>query len=140
MDWPYHFTVSAAQKAARRQLLDSSAFTAQVSVLIPLLLIYLGRRIASELERLDHAARKDAQELGEKHGIPVRVGWGEGVMGLRRVARRVAWWMGNEAMQGRNWGTHGEFFWAGGWAAWLGWCVMRGVEDGECWYLVFLRF
>jgi hypothetical protein len=125
MAWPYHFiTLTDAQINARRQALDRAGLIAQLSALVPIIILIavrFGRWVAGTAVKSDYGAvprspLRKAERSGK--GAKVMKAWG-----------RLSWWMGEEVIAG--WGER-RFWIAGvGWWCWLIVLCVRGTGDGK---------
>lgn len=115
MPWPYAFVdLSDAEKADRRELLDWYGGFAQISVLVPLLIVQLGF-----LVRWLRARARNANQI-ETPSSP-RVKEARGSVGdWEGRGRRLRWWLDAPVVLGGEvLGSRGEVLGAAAWAMWL---------------------
>lgn len=127
MGFHYHFVdLDDAQKARRRELLDSYGHLAQLSAIIfPLLLFqffFLTRFIVRKLQ----ASRNG--RLGKARQSPQLASFAESPKPAAVLWRRIRWEMNEQVIQG--WGTRAEWMIAGLWTMWLLLLVVRDTGDG----------
>ena len=132
MGWPYHFVdLTDAQKHQRRLLLDRYAVIAQVSVLLPLLVLqarllsfWINRNIrqTASNEAPSSPYLKSAQRQG---GFSLR--------SLRTSYRRWYWWASEPlSLFGDHLGSRGEVLGAAVWTVWL--LVLCFLQTGDGMY------
>ena len=119
MKWPFHFLdLSKEEKVQRRHLLDWYGALAQVSILVPLLVLQLYFLVVWLRRRLQNQADIEVPSSPQSKHLKSR-----GLLsahGLGVVSRRVAWWLGDPAsVFGIDLGTKGEVIAATAWTLWL---------------------
>ena len=129
MGWPYHFVdLTDQQKHRRRELLDWYGALAQVSALIPLLLIqvYFGAAWLSRKWR-----HKDGLEApSSPHAKHSRSASKFSTTSIQGTVRRILWWSGDPLdVLDVHLGTNGEVLAAVGWTAWL--LVLSFLQTGD---------
>lgn len=118
MAWPYQFVdLTDAQKLERRQLLDKYANIAQISALVPLLVI----QVYFVLWHLTHD-KTDGKK--EHHGDRVGI--------VQKLWRKFSWWCGEPIQIGSlHSGSRGETLMAVGWLSWLLFLCFPETGDGR---------
>ena len=118
--------LSDEQKDRRRQLLDGHALFAQLSMLIPLLIIqlsFVSKNLVAGLETSRIAKVK------KERGSPLP--WNpqsRKIASILAIPRTVAWWLDGPIVMG--WGSKREWIIAGLWASWLLILALRDTGDG----------
>ncbi|KAK6833868.1 PLP-dependent transferase [Apiospora arundinis] len=119
MAWHYSFAeISDAEKHARRLALDSYAFYAQVSTLVPVavalivrLAIWLSRREAPRSIAYDAVPTSPGAKYSRESTTSGSVS---------RVWRRISWYLEDDIyFAGVSWGRRDQFIFGGLWALWL---------------------
>ncbi|KAK3941353.1 ferric reductase NAD binding domain-containing protein [Diplogelasinospora grovesii] len=129
MGWPYQFLdLSKADKHLRRQTLDRYAFYAQLTALLPIILI-LGYRIVTWAIKAVQARNGAYAAIPNSPALKVARLSSSGSRTAR--VRRLQWWLGGEVVAfGRAWGHRDQ--WVVG-SAWTGWmlllCVLGTGQD-----------
>ena len=131
MPWPYHFTnLSEAQKYQRRYLLDWYGSLAQISVILPLLVIqcYFCSRWVSRRWRRNAELEVPSSPRAKRE----RAGGYSYARSLKTNARKIAWWAGDSAdVRDYHLGSKGEVLGAILWAAWLLLLCFLQTGDGK---------
>ncbi|KAI1385393.1 metalloreductase Fre8 [Hypoxylon trugodes] len=118
MGWPYQFiALDSDQKQARRQSLDLYAAYAQLSALIPIVVVllfrfgsWLTKKFSSQ--RGAYSAVPDSPALKQRRRTLVGH--------FASIKRRVVWWLGDEVVfLGMNWGQRAQIVVGIVWAVWL---------------------
>ncbi|KAK5727004.1 hypothetical protein LTR15_002895 [Elasticomyces elasticus] len=120
MGWLYHFVdLTAEQKHERRELLDYYGAIAQLSILIPLLILqsyhvsaWLHRRWRSQAGFDVPSSPRAKREQSARTRF--------NITHLATALRRLQWWCGDPCtILGINLGTNGEAITTLAWSAWL---------------------
>ncbi|KAI1109963.1 ferric reductase like transmembrane component [Nemania sp. NC0429] len=131
MGWPYQFVdLDSAQLHARRLKLDRYGLIAQLSALVPVALFLLYRLVAWGVARATGSSGRGTYAAvpnspsSKRQRLSAVGAWGT-------VARRVAWWLGDDLVfLGWNWGTRDQIVVGVLWAAWLfALCVVDTGND-----------
>ncbi|KAK4554865.1 hypothetical protein LTR86_008013 [Recurvomyces mirabilis] len=140
MGWPYRFlpNLTEEQKDIRRILLDTYAFRAQLSVLVPLLLLQLYFLVSWIVRRQFRGGKDDVPSSPrgkESRGSSAR--W---LRDVENAMARARWW-GGEEVEGlglRIGGRKGEVLGASVWMGWL--LVLCIVQTGDDYFHLTKRF
>ena len=118
------------QKHQRRELLDLYGFLAQVSVLVPLLVLQCFRVAGWAQARLFR--KDDLQTPSSPYVKASRLGHGLNVPGIAARWRKFLWWFGDSVQYaGLHLGTKGEILGVGVWTLWLVALSFLQTGDGE---------
>ena len=122
-------SLNAEQLGKRRQLLDRYGQIAQLSALVPLLLIYFTYLLRSVSSKYRIPFLGNPQK---EHQSPRVSTFRESTAGSWRTKwRRLNWAFDDEVLNGWDgWGTKREWAIAGLWALWLLVLVFRDTGDG----------
>lgn len=129
MGWPYHFVdLTDDEKHLRRLLLDRYGVIAQVSVLLPLLVLQ-GRLLSFWISRnISQSATVD-----EPSSPYLKSTQSQGKLSInsfKASLRRWQWWAGEPvSLFGDKLGTRGEVLGAAMWLVWL--LVLCFVQTGD---------
>lgn len=130
MTWPYHFLeLTAAEKYDRRLSLNKHAAYAQLSALLPLVLVlivrcarWLAARIAARRGTYDAVPNSPAA----KHQRKSSPAW------WLAAGRRLSWWLGDDiVVLGQNFGRRDQLVFGTAWALWLLFLSLQGTGEGE---------
>ncbi|EMD01164.1 hypothetical protein BAUCODRAFT_200000 [Baudoinia panamericana UAMH 10762] len=127
MGWAYRFLdLTQDQKQHRRQLLDTYAAVAQVSVIIPLLIAQCYFFATWLMRRSQH--RSDNEPPRSPHGHNAKH---DGSRAYAVLARKVSWWLSDPLdLFGYHVGTKGELIGAFIWTSWLlTLCFLQSGDD-----------
>lgn len=121
MGWPYHFVdLNSEQKHQRRQLLDQYGVIAQVSIVLPLLVLQSRLLYLWISRNINQSAGVDAPSSPHLKSAQSRSRLS--VKSLKSNLRRWQWWAGESvSLFGDHLGTRGEVLGA---AVWLGWLLL----------------
>lgn len=126
--WPYQFVdLNEEQKHQRRELLDHYAFIAQISPLLPLLLLQIFNFTSSLIRKRE--SRKDLEVPSSPYlkgqSFIAAQSWGARL-------RKLSWWMGDEfVVSGESLGTKGQVLLVAIWTIWLLWLSFAQTGDGK---------
>lgn len=120
---------NAQQLERRRQLLDRYGQIAQLSALVPLLLIYISFFLRSFLNKSSISFFGSGRKA---HQSPRVSTFRASTVGSWKVKwRHLNWALDDEMLQGwGGWGTRREWVIAGAWALWLLVLVVKDTADG----------
>ena len=120
---------NAQQLERRRQLLDRYGQIAQLSALVPLLVIYISFFLRFFLNRYAISFFGSGRKA---HQSPRVSTFRASTVGSWKVKwRRLNWALDDEVLQGwGGWGTRREWVVAGVWALWLLVLVVKDTADG----------
>ncbi|KAI0486757.1 ferric reductase like transmembrane component [Xylaria cf. heliscus] len=119
MAWPYQFVdLDTAQLQARRRALDRYGLIAQLSALVPVVLILLYRLVTWAVARLSGSGRGTYAAVPNS---PALKGQRLSLVGSWSTsARKVAWWFGDDVVfLGWNWGPRDQIVAGVVWTIWL---------------------
>ncbi len=130
MGWPYQFVdLSDSEKILRRQALDRYAFFAQISALLPVLIVLafkvnsLAARWAGDRSKGSYGAVPNSPALKSQR----RTGLGA----LSAHVRQLRWWLGDDIILfGQVWGQRDEWIVGSLWAIWLSLLCVLGTGSG----------
>lgn len=127
MGFIYSFVdLDEEQKHRRRQLLDNYGFTAQLSVVAPLLVIQLYFLATWAQARSRHNAGLKPPSSPVRKSTQSR----HHVESLSANIRKFIWWCGDHVvLQGIELGTKGEILGALAWTTWL--LVLSFLQTGD---------
>lgn len=132
----YHFVdLDHEQKVQRRERLDFYGGLAQISVVVPILVVqcYL---LATWIQRI-RQKQQDIQTPSSPYVKQARVGHGFNVSGLTANWRMFTWWCGDAVEIADVYlGTKGEVIGAAGWMLWLLVLCFVQTGDGTCFHLL----
>jgi hypothetical protein len=129
MSWPWAiYTLSDAEKVARRHALDAYGLTAQLSILILVALIFASRVIiwlaTSKAESGAYAAIPHSPALKTSRETPT------GRWGI--ISRKVRWWLQDEIRLGAStYGQRDQWIFGAGWTLWLLFLCVHGTGRGK---------
>ena len=130
MGWPYQFVdLSDSEKALRRQALDRYAFFAQISALLPVLIVLafrvnlLAARWAGDRSKGSYDAVPNSPALKSQRR--------SGLGALSTHVRQLRWWLGDDiVLFGQVWGQRDEWIVGSLWAIWLSLLCVLGTGSG----------
>lgn len=128
MAWPWAFvSLDAAQIAHRRELLDRYANIAQVSAIVPVLVVQIIVLVQWLHQRsITRSALETPSSPAVKHA-----GNGGHMTRLAACIRKWLWWCGGDVqLAGIMLGMKGEVLGGTAWAGWLLILVVVQTEDG----------
>ncbi|KAK6087966.1 metalloreductase AIM14 [Seiridium cupressi] len=137
MAWPYQFLdLSTPEKQERRLSLDRHAGFAQLSALVPIVVVLVVRFVVWITGRL--SARKVAYDAVP--GSPVAKYKRENASSSwAATGRRIAWWLGDDVVfAGQNWGRRDSLLFGGSWMVWLLFLCVQGT--GKDYFHLTKRF
>jgi hypothetical protein len=130
MAWPYRFlTLSKEEVQVRRESLDAHACFAQITALLPILLIPLARLLIVLAQRIA-GGRGGYNALPASPSRKAKRQTASGASSL--TLRKVTWWLESDfVFLGQSRGQRDQWVFGGLWFGWLLTMCIVGTGDGE---------